>query len=356
MSTILMTLAEEAASTTTDHFAVKFSVDEEDCFEFSRALQARGFEVYFVNWNDFEQDRFQRMFLDNEKRFVIPRDIEDFDLAFVYKMEGFLLDHPRFRRLLHRLEEAPALVVNDPATIRHNMDKRYLWDLERKGVRILPTHAVDATIRSRLAAGERFVVKPARGERGDGVFLARSPADLDLLAGREGDFLAQVYEPAVRDGERSLVFLGREFHHAVLKRPSAADPDEFRCNESLGGTVEVFDPSGQDLDFARQVLTAYSALGFPIHFSRIDFFVSQDGPVLLEAELLNPSIYANYSGKGRAFSESLACYFDGLLADRLIAPQLAARLSAPQLADRLSAPQLVDWLSAPQLVASSTWR
>lgn len=316
MSTILMTLAEEPAFTTTEHFAVKYSVDEEDCFEFSRALQARGFEVYFVNWTDFGHDRFSRMFFDNQKRFVMPREIDDFDLVFIYKMEGFLRDHPRFDRMLERLAEAPALVVNDPATIRHNMDKRYLWDLEREGVRILPTYPVDAAIRSRLAAGERFVVKPARGERGGGVFLARSPADLDVLAGREGDYLAQVYEPAVRDGERSLVFLGREFHHAVLKRPSAADPDEFRCNESLGGTVEVLDPSRQDLDFAGQVLSAYGALGFPIHFSRVDLFVSHDVPVLLEAELLNPSIYANYSGKGAVFSESLACYFDGLLADR----------------------------------------
>ena len=327
MSTILMTLAEELASTTSDHFAVKFGVDEEDCLEFSRALQARGFEVYFVNWNDLERGRFQRMFLDNQKRFVMPLEIDDFDLVFIYKMEGFLLDHPRFHRMLDRLEEAPALVVNDPATIRHNMDKRYLWDLERSGVRILPTYAIDATIRSRLTAGERFVVKPAQGERGDGVFLARSPADLEVLEGREGDFLAQVYEPAVRDGERSLVFLGREFHHAVLKRPSVADPAEFRCNESVGGTVEVYDPTLQDLDFARQVLTAYSTLGFPIHFSRVDFFLSQDGPVLLEAELLNPSTYANYSGKGAAFSQSLARYFDGLLEDRPGHPQLAASLT-----------------------------
>ncbi len=322
MGTILMTLAEERTSTRSDHFAVNFSVDEEDCFEFSRALQALGYGVYFVNWDDLEQGEFQRMFHDNEKRFVLPRGIDDFDLVFIYKMEGFYLDQPRFLRMLERFEEAPALVVNDPATIRHNMDKRYLWDLERNGVRILPTYAIDATIRARLASGERFVVKPAQGERGGDVFLARSPADLDALVGREGDFLAQVYEPAVRNGERSLVFLGGEFQHAVLKRPSASDPDEFRCNESLGGTVEVLEPTAEDLAFAKRVLAAYSALGFPIHFSRVDFFVSQDGPMLLEAELLNPSVYANYSGKGAVFSESLARYFDGLLAER--AGQIAA--------------------------------
>ena len=324
MRTVLMTLAEDPALTTSDHFAVKFSVDEEDCFSFSRALQALGYEVYFVNWNDLDRGEFQRMFHDNEKRFVVPREIDDFDFVFIYKMEGFLLDLPRFFRMLERFEEAPALVVNDPATIRHNMNKRYLLDLERNGIRIPPTYAVDATIRARLAEGERFVVKPTQGERGGEVFLAREPADLDLLAGREGDFLAQVYEPAVRNGERSLAFLGGEFHHAVLKRPTESDPDEFRCNESLGGTVEVFEPTAEDVAFARQVLAAYSALGFPIHFSRVDFFVSPDGPVLLEAELLNPSIYANYSGKGTAFSESLAVYFDGLLAKHAREMQLVA--------------------------------
>jgi len=324
MRTVLMTLAEDLALTTSDHFAVKFSVDEEDCFSFSRALQALGYEVCFANWNDLDRGEFQRMFHDNEKRFVVPREIDDFDLVFIYKMEGFLLDLPRFFRMLERFEEAPALVLNDPATIRHNMNKRYLLDLERNGIRIPPTYAVDATIRARLAEGERFVVKPTQGERGGEVFLAREPADLDLLAGREGDFLAQVYEPAVRNGERSLAFLGREFHHAVLKRPAESDPDEFRCNESLGGTVEVFEPTAEDVAFARQVLAAYSALGFPIHFSRVDFFVSPDGPILLEAELLNPSIYANYSGKGTAFSESLAVYFDGLLAKHAKEMQLVA--------------------------------
>jgi glutathione synthase/RimK-type ligase-like ATP-grasp enzyme len=328
MSTILMTLAEDPVRTTDDHFAVNFGVDEEDCFAFSRALQARGFEVYFVNWNDLERGEFRRMFHDNQKRFVMPLGIDDFDLVFVYKMEGFLRDEPRFLRMLKRLEEAPALVVNDPATIRHNMDKRYLWDLQRNGVRILPTYAIDETIHVRLASGEPFVVKPIKGERGGDVFLARSPADLDVIAGREGDFLAQGYEPAVRNGERSLVFLGHEFHHAVLKRPSASDPDEFRCNESLGGTVEVFDPSLEELAFATQVLAAYSALQLPIHFSRVDFIVAPDGPVLLEAELLNPSIYANYSGKGAVFSDSLADYFDGLLLAAQSSRVLPATLSA----------------------------
>ena len=324
MRTILMTLAEDPAATTRDHFAVNFGVDEEDCFAFSRALQARGFEVYFVNWNDLERGEFRRMFHDNEKRFVMPLEVDDFDLVFIYKMEGFLLDKPRFLRMLRRLEEAPALVVNDPATIRHNMDKRYLWDLERNGVRILPTYAIDETMRLRLASGEPFVVKPIEGERGGDVFLARSPEDLNVIAGCEDAFLAQAYEPGVRDGERSLVFLGHEFHHAVLKQPSVSDPDEFRCNESLGGTVEVLEPTREDLAFAAQVLAAYSALEFPIHFSRVDFLVTKDGPVLLEAELLNPSIYANYSGKGAAFSEGLAGYFDGLLAARASRNQLAA--------------------------------
>lgn len=316
MGKILMTLAEDRDSTTNDHFAVKFSVDEEDCFAFSGALASLGNEVYFANWDDLEQGEFQRMFYDNERRFVSPRPIGSFDLVFAYKMEGFYFDRPRFFRMLARLEDSGAMVVNDPATIRHNMDKRYLWDLERHGVRILPTYPVDASVRERVASGERFVVKPIHGERGHDVHLIGSRQDLDILAGREDEFIAQAFAPSVRDGERSLVFLGRTFHHAVLKRPNPDDPDEFRCNESLGGTVDVYDPTPRELAYARCVLETYEALGFRVHYSRVDFFPSPDGPLLLEAELLNPSIYANYSGKGETFAASLAQYFDKLLVER----------------------------------------
>ena len=313
MSNILLTLAEERSETTGAHFAVKYSVDEYDCFDFSRALQALGHELFFANWDDLRGRQFIRMFADNQARFIAPLRLEEMDLIFVYKMEGFYFNLPRFFEMVEAFARAAPLVVNHPVTIRHNIDKRYIWELEKKGVRIVPTHEVDERVRERLAAGERFVLKPVRGERGKGVMLVSSDSDLAAVKGREHEYLAQDFMPSIREGERSLVYLGLEYQHAVLKRPSTDNPQEFRCNESLGGMVEVYEPEAEELDFARRVLEAYESLACPVHYSRIDIIQTREGPTLMEAELINPSIFANYSNKGPQFGASLARYFHQLL-------------------------------------------
>jgi glutathione synthase/RimK-type ligase-like ATP-grasp enzyme len=313
MSNILLTLAEEREETTANHFAVKYKVDEYDCFDFSAGLQALRHNVFFANWDDLREQRFVRMFQDNRKQFIAPLPLSEMDLIFVYKMEGFYFQLPRFFRMVETFAAASRLVVNHPNTIRHTIDKRYLWELERKGVRIIPTHNVDERVHERLKAGEAFVLKPIRGERGRGVLLARRAEDLALIKGQEREYLAQDFMPSIREGERSLVYLGFEYQHAVLKKPAASNPQEFRCNESLGGTVAVYEPTREELSFAGQVLEAYESLNCPVHYSRIDLIPTPEGPTLIEAELVNPSIFGNYSKKGPQFGHSIARYFDRLL-------------------------------------------
>jgi glutathione synthase/RimK-type ligase-like ATP-grasp enzyme len=308
-----MTMAEVREETRSDHFAVKYKIDEYDCYDFAAALKRLGHDVYFVNWDDLQGEMFTRMFHDNAKKFVKPLPLARMDLIFVYKMEGFYFHQPRFFRMVRLFADACPLVVNHPATIRHNIDKRYLWDLERKGVRVIPTYTICEAVRERLSRGEQFVLKPIRGERGNRVTRIESLEDLNRIAGAEDDYLAQEFAPCIRWGERSLVFLGLEYQHAVLKRPSPSNPDEFRCNESLGGMVEVYEPTQEEIAFARAVLEAYESLDCPVHYSRVDLIVADDGPMLMEAELINPSIFANYSGKGPQFGAAIARYFDGLI-------------------------------------------
>lgn len=311
-----MTMAEEREFTRDDYFALKMQVDEGDSYDFSSALQALGHEVFFVNWDDLNGREFTRMFHDNAKRFVEPLPLADADLLFVYKMEGFYFDLPRFFQMVDTFAASARIVVNHPATIRHNIDKRYLLDLEREGILVPPTRLVDETVRERLGRGEQFVLKPISGERGKGVVLVDSPAALDAFQGQEGGYLAQDYIPGVLDGERSLVFLGFEYQHGILKKPSPRHPKEFRCNESHGGTVVRYEPTRDEIDFALRTLRAYESFGCPIHYSRIDFIESGRGPMLMEAELINPSIYARYSNRGEEFGKKIAAYFDNLIRNR----------------------------------------
>ncbi|MHB1198211.1 MAG: ATP-grasp domain-containing protein [Polaromonas sp.] len=323
MGNVMMTMAEDAAATSASNFGIRYAVDEYDCLHFAQALKEMGHQVYFVNWLDLDLDldldlnldrnlpasQFKRMFSFNNSAFISARNICDMDMIFVYKMEGFYTDIARFDRMLERFSKSN--VINDIATIRHNMDKSYLWQLQQKGVEIIPSFQV-AEIMDTIGGGAKFVIKPFRGERGKDIFLATARADLDKIKGRESDYFAQKFMPSIRNGERSLVFLGHQFQHAVIKYPSAKNINEFRCNESLGGTVAVYQPTGAEIDFCQNVLIKYEELGYPVHFSRVDIIDSgQDNrPLLLEAELLNPSVYANYSRKGEEFGAKLAAYFD----------------------------------------------
>jgi glutathione synthase/RimK-type ligase-like ATP-grasp enzyme len=321
MSKFVFTLAEDEAKTTESHFAVKYSVDENDCYDFADGLKALGHDVYFVNWADLgdQSGEFTRMFHDNTKRFIAPLSLSKFDLGFVYKMEGFLFNLPRFMQMVSRFEKACGVVVNQPDTIRHNIDKHYLFQLGALGIRVPETFQLSNETEALLSQGRKFVIKPWCAERGFGATLAQKPEDLANVSGPHFDYMAQEYLPEIRDGERSLVFLGFEFQHAVLKKPQASNPNEFRCNESLGGTVAVYKPSQSELQFAVSVLRTYSSLGYQVHFSRIDFVNGDRGPILIEAELLNPSIYASYSNLGAEFGARLADYFDALVGSRKLA-------------------------------------
>jgi glutathione synthase/RimK-type ligase-like ATP-grasp enzyme len=158
-----------------------------------------------------------------------------------------------------------------------------------------------------------FVLKPISGERGKGVMRVQTLAALDAIQGQEGAYLAQDYIPEVLAGERSLVFLGFEYQHGILKKPSPHHPHEFRCNESQGGTAVLYEPTRAEMDFALKTLRAYESLGCPIHYSRIDLIESGRGPMLMEAELINPSIFACYFNRGELFGKKIAAYFDSLL-------------------------------------------
>ena len=329
MSKILITMNEDARARRDDRFDVTYRADEHDCLNFAQAMKARDHRVYFVNWNDLRDGQFRRMFSYTETRFVEPLPLEAMDLIWVYQMEAFYAYRARFLAMVQVFENACSRVVNAPATIRHNLGKQYLWALAHQGVRTIPTYRVDGEIARRLAGGERFVLKPLYGERGNGIFLATAPDHLDRMVAPSHHYIAQQYMPSVREGEKSLVYLGFEYQHAVLKRPSQSNPDEFRCNESLGGTVAVYEPRTSELAFADRVLRAYATLGCPVHYSRVDFIDTEDGPALMEAELLNPAAFANYSGKGESFARKVASYLEGLIAQPVGGGCTAQAVSRP---------------------------
>jgi glutathione synthase/RimK-type ligase-like ATP-grasp enzyme len=138
------------------------------------------------------------------------------------------------------------------------------------------------------------VVKPAISadgfstERISREGAASDQAVLDAMLGR-GDVVVQQLVPEIRtNGEISMMFFGGVFSHAVSKRPQAG---EFRVQERLGGRIARTDPPPALVEHALTLLNVH-APGFL--YARVDVVATADRFVLMEVELLEPSLYLEH--------------------------------------------------------------
>jgi glutathione synthase/RimK-type ligase-like ATP-grasp enzyme len=203
----------------------------------------------------------------------------------------------RYREFLQWLDRLPVPTINPTPLLRWNSDKRYLLELERRGIAVIPSRiAAAGQLRALLATmpGQDVVVKPTvsggawltvRGVVGDEGFanaIAQLPPDLD--------YLVQPFVPAiVDDGEWSLVFFDNRYSHAVIKRPARGD---YRVQDQFGGRAEPVEPDASMLAAAQRALAAVADLGHPDHaYVRVDG-VQVDGQFqLMELEMIEPGLH-----------------------------------------------------------------
>jgi glutathione synthase/RimK-type ligase-like ATP-grasp enzyme len=217
-----------------------------------------------------------------------------------------------FHTWLDRLADLGARVFNPVPLLRWNADKRYLRDLAEAGIEVIPTAWVAERDESSLAdlAGARgwrhVVVKPSVSATAFETWRAGPEVTSDdeqrfrRLTG-ERPALVQPYLPDIERGELSLVFLGGEYSHAVLKRPR---PGDFRVQSDFGGTVEPVRPEEYVVAAASRVLAA--APGATL-YARVDLCLVDGRAQLMELELLEPALFFAYgAGAAARFVEALA--------------------------------------------------
>jgi hypothetical protein len=208
--------------------------------------------------------------------------------------------HFRWSEFFEWIERAAALTAirNDLPIVCWNAHKSYICSLENAGVRVVPTAWVarggpprlDDVRRSR---GWRDVVlKPARGAAAHDVTLVHEDAGsssvgqetLEWLA-RTQDVLVQPYLRSVESyGERALMFLGRRYSHAVVKKKAfdtvlAIDGDRSSLVEATAEEIEV----------AQAAVAAVP--GRPI-YARVDLLRDDEHRACVsELELIEPALY-----------------------------------------------------------------
>lgn len=222
--------------------------------------------------------------------------------------------------------------VNSPATLRWNLDKRYLRELEAAGVPIVPTSWVEPEGATRqggatdvaLPKGE-VVVKPSISGGGHRTARyrphehegARAHARELVASGRTA--MIQPYQASVDDlGELGLVFLAGEYSHAVHKDPmirrGAGPLDTLIDNQVVRAAVA----SGAQVELGRRAVAAAEHLLGPTTYARVDIVEGSDGePALLELELLDPVLFfAVVPDRTLAFADVLKARLDGVARSR----------------------------------------
>jgi len=224
-------------------------------------------------------------------------DWSTFDAVLIRTIWDYFKHHAAFLDWLDRLDRLGVPTINDSALLRWNSDKRYLLELARHGVAIIPTRLANAAELPDVLAtmpGQQVVIKPSisgsawhtlRGTVGDAAF-----AEAVMQLPREFTYLVQPFVPEiVSNGEWSLLYFAGEFSHAVIKRPAAGD---YRVQGEFGGSAEPIQPNAATLAAADRALAAVAAIGHGRYaYVRVDGVISADRFLVMELELIEPFLH-----------------------------------------------------------------
>lgn len=193
---------------------------------------------------------------------------------------------------------------NPAALVHWNLDKKYLLELEKKGVPIVPTVRLEGDLDAamkQLAAlpYPEFVVKPGISAGGYRT-LKVTPDELASRRGvigsilKKGTLLAQPFVPSIeKEGELSLIYFhgadGIVFSHGLRKVPKVGD---FRVQAKFGGSLAL---DAGDSSWDRTARQALAALTHPWLYARVDMVSFEGRPTLGELEVFEPELFFRLS-------------------------------------------------------------
>lgn len=206
-------------------------------------------------------------------------------------------------------------VLNELEVLRWNTDKRYLSELESAGVPVVATRFLGPGEPFEAPSG-RFVVKPAvsAGSRHSASYEpseAREAAEhVARLHAMGRTMMVQPYLHGIdATGELGLVYLGGAYSHAVRKapllQPGQPPGDALYLEEQVA--------PAQPTRAERAVADAALRLAPDgLLYARVDLVEGADGPVVLEVELTEPSLWLGYApGASERFADAIVAALAG---------------------------------------------
>lgn len=260
-------------------------------------LLARGVKCRRVKWNDSQFDWGKCQ------------------LALFRSTWDYYEKLPEFLDWLNKTS-AKIELINNRETILWNLNKKYLRDLENKGISVVRTcffskgEAVSPQKLFSMVDSQEIIVKPVVSGTAKDTYRLNStnisaliPTVVDLF--RQQEMMLQPFQQSIlNDGEISLIVIGGKCTHAIKKTPKSGD---FRVQDDHGGKVTPYFPSDEERRFAE---VAINNCGYQVMYGRVDVVRSNQGNLaIMELELIEPELFFRFNTKS-------AIILADLIADR----------------------------------------
>lgn len=204
-----------------------------------------------------------------------------------------------FSSWLDLLESLGVRLLNDYATVRWNMDKRYLKEVAAAGFDVIPSVFLDRGWKGDLVAlfeelgSDSIIVKPCISGGSKNTVAVRRADAVSAYAGivelvSQGDYIVQPLMKEVEEGEWSHIFFNGVHSHTILKKPA---PGDFRVQQIYGGTIEPLFPGGAEIAHAATYVERFAKDSL---YARVDGLMVNGRFVLMELELIEPFLYLSY--------------------------------------------------------------
>lgn len=227
-------------------------------------------------------------------------DWNKFDAVIVRSTWDYQNDPEKFIEVLETINNSSAHLENNLELMRWNMNKKYLYDLEQKNVRIVKTIWEKSFDENKLESyflllnSDEIIIKPNISANADNTFrisqndLASYTEILKRIF-MQKEFMVQPFmKNIVAEGEYSLFFFNGQYSHCILKKPKEKD---FRVQEEHGGTIVSVVPSHNQISICKNIIMQLTEV--PL-YARIDLVRAEDNNFeLMELELIEPSLYFN---------------------------------------------------------------
>ena len=260
--------------------------------------QLRRARIFAIDWRTIHADGAASAFdvfaaMRREICLATLHVIHIFNLGYSSNRNASLKEKWRdFKQKLEIINALGVRCINSIEAISYGIHKDYLIDLAKADLPMVPTKKVTSNITvselRQLCMSSDGVVKPANGECGRLVLPLDKVTEVEMQLYRHetDDILLQPYMAQAKEGEKSLIFLGDYFSHAVLKIPPSWD---IRANgPHTGALVQPYIPSENELNLASRVRSAFP---YPLDTCRIDMVGSDSRPWIMEIEVVDPAHY-----------------------------------------------------------------